>query len=102
MIHRGHLVEHLTPYDGGTAQALEGLSGRLASSGLPPGVAEESALKLLDRSINLQATMMAYNDVFWIMGLLFVVCLPMLLLLGGRPQQHMSASQPEPAPQRAS
>ena len=102
MIHRGHLVEHLTPYDGGTIQALEGLSGRLASSGLPPGVAEESALKLLDRSINLQATMMAYNDVFWIMGLLFVVCLPMLLLLGGRPQQHVSASQPEPAPQRAS
>ena len=83
-IHRGHLAEHLTPYDGDTQQALDGLSGRLAERGLPPGVVEDGALKLLDHNVNLQAAMMAYNDVFWMMGFLFVIGLPILLVVGGR------------------
>jgi DHA2 family multidrug resistance protein len=90
-VHRGHLVEHLTPYDGGMLQALDGLTWRLASSGLPPGVAEQSALKLLDSTVHRQATMMAYNDVFWIMGMLFIFGLPLLLLLGTRPRRPASA-----------
>ena len=75
---------HLAPYDGRMTQAIDNLSGRLASSGLPPGVAEDSAIKMLSGAVHRQATMMAYNDVFWMMGLCFVLCLPLLLLLGER------------------
>lgn len=85
-IHRGHIVEHLTPYDGQTAQAIDGLTGRLAQSGLAPGVAEDSAIKLLDHTVNRQATMMAYNNVFWIMGMMFVLSFPLLIMLGNRRQ----------------
>jgi DHA2 family multidrug resistance protein len=89
-MHRGYLVEHLTPYDGGTQLALDGLSGRLASGGLPPGMAEAGALKLLDGSVALQAKMMAYNDVFWLMGVLFVLGLPLLLPITNRPGQSFN------------
>jgi DHA2 family multidrug resistance protein len=85
--HRARLVDHLTPYDVWTTQALEGLTGRLSSSGLPPGVTEDSALKLLSGAVQRQATMLAYNDVFWMMGMFFVLCLPLLLMLGGRPRR---------------
>src|SRR5262249_27861187 len=71
-------------YDVGLTQAVDNLSGRLASSGLAPGVAEDSTLKLLSGAVQHQATMMAYNDVFWMMGICFVLCLPLLFLLGGR------------------
>lgn len=54
-MHRLYLAEHLTPSDGGTQQALDRLSGRLASSGLPPGGAEKNALQLLDSGVTLQA-----------------------------------------------
>ena len=91
MVHRGHLVEHLTPYDGGTVQAIEGLTGRLVNSGLAPGVAEESALKLLDTTVSRQATMMAFNDMFWIMGMLFVLGLPLLALIGSQSRRSASA-----------
>ena len=91
MVHRGHLVEHLTPYDGGTMQAIDGLTGRLVNSGLAPGVAEESALKLLDTTVSRQATMMAYNDMFWIMGMLFVLGLPLLALIGSQARRSASA-----------
>ncbi|ETW98619.1 MAG: hypothetical protein ETSY1_18015 [Candidatus Entotheonella factor] len=82
--HETRLVDHLTPYDSNTMQALDGLTGRLAVYGLPPGVAEQGALKLLDGAVVRQATMMAYNDVFWMMGMMFVVTFPFVLLLGGR------------------
>jgi DHA2 family multidrug resistance protein len=78
------LVDHLTPDDTGTIQALDGLTGRLAIHGLPPGVAEQGALQLLDGVVGRQATMMAYNNVFWMMAMMFVITFPFLLLLGGR------------------
>jgi DHA2 family multidrug resistance protein len=83
-VHRARLVDHVTPYDVSTAQTLDGLTGRLAAAnGLPPGMAEDSALKLLDSTVNQHATMMAYNDIFWLMGMIFVLGIPFLLLLGG-------------------
>jgi MFS transporter, DHA2 family, multidrug resistance protein len=83
--HRVRLLEHLTPYDPGLTLALDNLTARLAGAGLPPGTATDSALKMLGGMVNRPATMMAYNDVFWIMGMLFVVGLPFLMRLGGRP-----------------
>ena len=56
----------------------------LGDRGLPPGVAEETVLKLLDLNVTRHAAMLAYNDVFWMMGMLFVLSLPFLLLLGSR------------------
>ena len=82
--HRARLIDHLSPYDTATTQAVDNLTGRLASSGLPPGVAEDSALQLINGAVNRHATIMAYNDVFWMMGMLFVVSFPFLLLLRGR------------------
>jgi hypothetical protein len=41
---------------------------------------------------------MAYNDVFWMMDMCFVFCLPFLLMLG----RHARPPAPVPAaPQRA-
>jgi DHA2 family multidrug resistance protein len=87
MLHRARLIDPVTPYDVRTNLALDGLTGRLASSsGLPPGVAEDSAIKLLDVTLNRQASMLAYNVIFWLMGMMFVIGVPFLLFLGGRRQ----------------
>jgi DHA2 family multidrug resistance protein len=90
--HHARLADHLTPYDTGTVQAIDGLTGQLASRGLPPGVAEDSALKLLEGTVTRQTTRMAYNDVFWMMGVMFVFCFPFLLLLGGRIRRRAAAA----------
>jgi MFS transporter, DHA2 family, multidrug resistance protein len=93
--HRARLLDHVTPYDATTAAALEGLSGRLAGSGLAPGVAEDSTLKLLSGTINRHAAIMAYNDVFWTMGMLFVAGLPFLFMLGsGKRRPAAALSKP--------
>jgi len=91
-IHRAHLVEHLTPYDPRVAHMLDGVTEGLAGRGLAPGLATDSALRMLDGTVTRQATMLAYNDVFWLLGMLFVLTVPLLLLLQGR--------APRPAPAR--
>ncbi len=69
-----------------------GCTSRLAlGSGLLPGIAEDSALKLLDGMVNRHATMLAYNDIFWLMGMLFVLGVPFLLLLGSHGRHGGSA-----------
>jgi DHA2 family multidrug resistance protein len=81
-VHRARLVEHVTPYDLSTAQTIDGLTGRLVTtSGLAPGVAEDSALKLLDGAVNRLAALMEYNDVFWLIGMLFILTIPCLFLM---------------------
>jgi hypothetical protein len=40
-----------------------------------------SQIDLLDGAVQRQATMMAYNDVFWLMGMLFVLSFPFVLML---------------------
>ncbi len=99
-IHRARLVEHLTPYDPQVAQLLDGMTEGLAGRGLPPGVATDSALRLLDGTVNRQATMLAYNDVFWLLGMLFILTFPLLLLLQGRTPRPAPAPH-QPAPPRA-
>ena len=42
------------------------------------------AHSLLNGMINRQAAMMAYNDVSWVLGLLFLATIPLALLLPGR------------------
>jgi oxygen-independent coproporphyrinogen-3 oxidase len=83
-VHGATLVDELTPREGETMRLLEGLHGYLVSAGLLPGMAEDGALHLLDGAVQRQATMLAHNDVFAIMGLLFLLALPFLGLLGGR------------------
>ena len=95
--HRARLLDHLTPYDPGPALTLDNLTARLVGGGVPPGAAIDSALKMLSGTVNRHATMMAYNDVFWMMGMLFVVGLPFLIMLGGRtPRSAPALRQPTP------
>jgi DHA2 family multidrug resistance protein len=73
------------------------MTAELAERGMPPGLATDSALRRLEGTVNRQATMLAYNDVFWLLGMLFVLTVPLLLLLQGRAPRPAPA-RPQPAP----
>jgi DHA2 family multidrug resistance protein len=45
----------------------------------------QQALALLDQSINLQASLLSYRDVFYFVAAIFALSLPLILLLGKRP-----------------
>ena len=72
---------------GNTTEILEGLTSRLADAGLPLAQAEDSALQILDNTVTKHTTVLAHNDVFWMLALRFVLSLPLLGLLGRQPRK---------------
>lgn len=79
--HRSVLVGHLVPGNPIMAQWLGGLEAKLAGpGGFGMANAPERALGLLDKLVQQQATYAAYVDNFRMLGVLALICIPMVLL----------------------
>jgi DHA2 family multidrug resistance protein len=83
-IHRVQLVAHITPYNSNLADFQRQAAGLFDHLDLNPAAVQHIGQALLDLLVNRQATMMAYNDVSWIFGLLFLVTIPLALMLPSR------------------
>jgi DHA2 family multidrug resistance protein len=94
-IHRVQLVAHVTPYNPNLADFQRQAAALLDHAGLNPAALQHTGLALLNSLVNRQAAMMAYNDVSWTFGLLFLATIPLALLLPSRRniarQQEMQA-----------
>jgi DHA2 family multidrug resistance protein len=83
-IHRAQLVAHITAYNPNMIDFQHRAAGLLDHSGLNPAAMTHTGQALLNVLVNRQASMMAYNDVSWIFGLLFLATIPLALLLPSR------------------
>lgn len=80
--HRSVLVEKLVSGAPEAERRVALIANGLAARGLPPGLARQRALALLDQSVNLQSAIVAFNDTFWATAVLILLSLPLVLLLG--------------------
>jgi MFS transporter, DHA2 family, multidrug resistance protein len=95
-IHRVQMVSHITPTNPNLADFQRRAADLLGSTGLNPEAMQHAGHALLNGMINRQAAMMAYNDVSWVLGLLFLATLPLALLLPSRKNiAHRQALQDE-------
>lgn len=79
--HRSVLVAHLVPGNPVLAQWLGGLEAKLAGpGGLGAADAHGRALAYLDQLVQQQASYAAYVDNFRMLGLLALLCIPLVLL----------------------
>ncbi|NDG74242.1 MAG: DHA2 family efflux MFS transporter permease subunit [Synechococcaceae bacterium WB8_1B_136] len=81
-VHRAQLVEHLATTNPLLQERLQLLSG------LGRGEGGEVALQILSLQVDRQAALLAYGDVFRVVGLVFLLAIPLVLLLGkpGEPE----------------
>jgi DHA2 family multidrug resistance protein len=79
--HQSRLVEHLTPYDFAYRQSLAGAAQVLSQHGTSPPDAAAAAHGLLYGSMLRQSGMLAFSDTFWLMGMLFLLVIPMMFLV---------------------
>lgn len=80
--HRAILVEKISSYDTATNQRLSELVAGLQSRGIDAVQAQNQALAIIDRTVNTQAAILSFEDIFGLVGIAFLVSLPLLLLLG--------------------
>jgi len=79
--HQNILAGHLTPLDGRYQAALAGTARTLISRGSDPVQAANQAQGLLYGLLQRHSTMLAFVDVFWLLGVMFVALIPLVFFM---------------------
>lgn len=79
--HQSRLTPRLTPYDGQYRTMIQDLSRTLMSKGADAAGAITQANGVLYRTVLRQATMMAFIDDFWLVGVAVLAVIPLVLLM---------------------
>ena len=82
--HHAYLAGNINPYNSNYSRFQSDTMSKLLLSGLNPNEAKTAVYSLTSLMLNRQATMLAYNDVSWILGFLFLFTIPLVLLLPSR------------------
>jgi DHA2 family multidrug resistance protein len=80
-LHQAYLTDHLVPSSTAYQAAVQHATTTLAGQGLSPTAAANAAYGLLGQTINQQATLLAYIDVFWGYALLAAILAPVAFVL---------------------
>ena len=83
--HQTVLVSHLTPFDSTYRAAESGASQLLVQHGANATQALSQAQGLLYGELQRQATMLAFLDAFWLLGLTFMALIPLMFLMKKAP-----------------
>ncbi|WP_293892910.1 MDR family MFS transporter [Flavobacterium sp.] len=79
--HRVNLIAHLDQTRVAVQDRLHTLQGGFISKGFSPEIALRKAYKVMDFGITKQSTVLSYMDIFLYLGLLFLFCIPFILLV---------------------
>ena len=82
--HRSVLVEKLSAFRPELGERMDMLTSGFAAFTSDPQAAHNQALKLLDLTVTGQSTILAFEDIFFYVAILFIASLPLLFLLGGK------------------
>lgn len=92
IFHRQVLVEKLSPTDPAVQDRLHAFAGALMAKGADAATAGQQALTLLEGMVRKQAAVISFGDCFWVVGIAFILTLPLLLLLGNGKGADASAA----------
>jgi MFS transporter, DHA2 family, multidrug resistance protein len=79
--HQAQLVEHVNTFSAAYHNFVNGAQFRLVSTGSSVAEAASQAAGLVYTTVQRQASMLAYVDDFWLLGVVFFAVIPVMLLL---------------------
>jgi DHA2 family multidrug resistance protein len=79
--HQGMLVSHMTPYDSAYQAMVNGASRILVAGGSSLADAHAQATGMAYSLLQRHATMLAFVDDFWMMGLTFLGLIPLMIMM---------------------
>jgi DHA2 family multidrug resistance protein len=80
-MHEVRLVEHLTPFDRNYQIASHQVTQMLQYSGIEPSMTNQGGLGVIYGRFLKQASMMAFNDSFYMLSIFMVCILPLVFLM---------------------
>jgi DHA2 family multidrug resistance protein len=90
--HRSDLLINMDVTNPKVQQRIEALSRGFQGKGMPWDVARKTAISLQERLVDVQATVLSYMDVFLWIGVMFLVCVPFVIIFVKKSRQKVSMS----------
>ena len=88
--HVDHVREHVSTFDGETTARLDQLTQHFLAYGGDIQIAQDQAIAALNAFVARESTVMAYNDMFFIIGVIFVLAMVVCFFLRKAPVQGQS------------
>ncbi len=79
--HRSNLVSHLDVTSFQVQQTLQKLQNGFKSKGYSANEALAKAYKVIEYKVTVQSSVLTYMDIFMYLGILFLLCIPFILLI---------------------
>jgi MFS transporter, DHA2 family, multidrug resistance protein len=91
--HRAILVENLNFANSAYVERFNALTASFKGMGFDLTQAHMKAMSVIDGLVNMQSSIISFGDIFWIVGICFVISLPLLVFLGnGRSNRQAAAA----------
>lgn len=89
--HRNDLISNIRHDNVSFEQTYQGSVHKMMDAGMPPNIAQAAAYRMVDGSVMRQAAVLTYMDVFLYIGIMFLVCVPFILMIrSGKEKVDMS------------
>jgi MFS transporter, DHA2 family, multidrug resistance protein len=89
-LHRSNLATNLDVNNPELMQRIQGMQHLFMQKGMSSDVALKSSYKALDLMVTKQAAVRSYMDVFLYLAVLFLICVPFVLMVKGNKGQKLS------------
>lgn len=91
--HRSDLVSNLDPSNPAVQQRIQGMQHSFMAKGMTADKALQSSYQSLDYIVSKQAAVLSYMEVFLYLGVLFLICVPFVLMVKGNRGKKVDLSQ---------
>ena len=93
IVHRNDLVTHLDRNNYNVQQHILAMQHGFTAKGMAPDIALSSAYKALEYNVMKQAAVLSYMDVFLYLGIMFLICIPFVLFVKGKPTHKLNLAE---------
>jgi len=96
-LHQNHLIAHLTAGNPKTRMILRGMQANFYAHGADAVTASRKSLAAIYGLVQMHASMLAFVEAFWLMGVVFLLMIPFLPLLQYTKRKPQPRTFPQPA-----
>ena len=93
VVHGSNLVSHLDKNSPNVQQYVNQVQHGLMAKGDAANIALQKTYRILDLSVLKQATVLSYRDVFLYLGMMFLLCVPIVLFVKGSKKKKIDLSE---------
>ena len=93
VVHWSALITHLDVNNVNVQQRVSAIQHGFMVKGIPANIALKDAYKALNYSVMKQASVLSYMDVFLWLGIMFLICVPFVLLVKGNKKQKIDLAE---------